>query len=1171
MENTTIKNPKYSYMKSIRFNLIDTDNKLSDLKSNSNQDSIINLDNIFSSYDKLIKEFKSLFFEVDKNKDYKRNNSENYILKRTIKIKKQWFKTYFKEGWNFKEEKKQEIEKTQTKINETVSKFENLCKQLRTDIDHDKNRAHKKHRNSNFSSILQQIKNKDVFYLLNDLVKQSINKNEVSKVNSLIKDFSSFEKKLNQLSKEYLASQSLGIELYRSSFNYYTLNKSSKHYLKQIEKKIQNYKDEKNKTHIEFQNNSIKVNDMKLQLTSKDLEVMENIKSELKIKFPLNLEESKYFMKLFKAKLKSDLFKDCQKNNEIKDYSCLFNENKKLKKIFDLTREIQNENEFKEIQNLKKDRGEILKSFENWKNFINSYRKISQDYGRIKTNIANYEKEKIDSQKLRYWNLFLKKDNQIYILFVPIEFRQDVKEKITNANTVNSPNKIFMIKSLTKRALHKLCFNEYGSFLNEMKKKKKETYNEIIKFKQKFREEFEQNKIEKLNQELIQELKKKKIKFENDELKRSKNFVGFMKNFENKKYGQFKKQFKEKIEKLNQKYTKQKEEKTTKILKEVLQSDYAKSRLDLKDFDLQKVYLAQTSNEFEEELEKECYKILPYYIDNKLLSELETLFKVFKCKIQSYDLDKRFKNETQTPKSLEKRHTREYWNEFWQKLNQSKIRLNPEIRVNYKEKDNEMERYLWKRYNVDKEKIKENKYGFNRNLQDKYIINFSFLVNTGKKFLDLGFADSNEIKHEIEDFNIDLNKKMKNPFFCGIDIGEVELASSAIYAFDDKHKYQFNNQKFIRPVIPDNLPIKCLRLKKEYYTKSRKPSKQKVNFKKIEERQIISNLSYFSDQEELFDEISPFALNLTCSKVINGVIIENADILTYLQYMKKLAKRRLFEIYSKGFLETDNKKHNFQDLKLDWQYPKESNKYKSNNLILCDKENKIVKAKIFTFIYEYEGIKTKNGEYEFDSMKDYFNKYLNKLKKIKKSNDNKIIKEDIPRINNLRDALVSNMIGVLNLFNKFVDLYVVLENIPNKNKQDEYLIKRLESALFQKFQTFGMVPPNVKNLIKIKKMLQTKEDKDSGKEIQIGNILFINERKTSQTCPYCENSDNNQDHEKGIFLCSKCNFSTNDKEKIHLTELKILKSCDIVAAYNIAKKGYQFIINGTKHKNIKSE
>ena len=75
------------------------------------------------------------------------------------------------------------------------------------------------------------------------------------------------------------------------------------------------------------------------------------------------------------------MFKDCQIKSEeskevtkifedIKKYSCLFNFEEKLEKIFNLTREIQKENKEKnkdknKIQKLKKERGENLKSFSN--------------------------------------------------------------------------------------------------------------------------------------------------------------------------------------------------------------------------------------------------------------------------------------------------------------------------------------------------------------------------------------------------------------------------------------------------------------------------------------------------------------------------------------------------------------------------------------------------------------------------------------------------------------------------------------------------------------------------------------------------------------------------------------------------------------------------------------
>ena len=431
MEESKIS--EYSYMKTIRFNLIDDEKKSlkkineKEITSNEKDELKEIMNNFFKNYNNSIKNFKEIFFEKSKNAEFKKiteNGIEKFIIYKSIKIKKPWFKIYFKDGWNFKDNKEKNKNETLKKINESFNLFESKINELKQDFIYNSNIEHNKKRNSHFSKILQEIMTKNCFYSILGLVQYFESKSSVEIIN-LQKDFENIEKDLKSISRYFLSSQSLGVEILRGSFNYYTLNKNSKRYLDEIEKKIIQLKIQKEQKIFEFSSEKLffrkfgSSKELVLEkLTNNDLDIIENLKKELKLESPLSLEDSKNFLKLFKANLKSDLFKDCQIKSEeskevtkifedIKKYSCLFNFEEKLEKIFNLTREIQKENKEKnkdknKIQKLKKERGENLKSFSNWKIFITKYKLISQELGRLNIDIKNYEKEQLSLLNSRY-------------------------------------------------------------------------------------------------------------------------------------------------------------------------------------------------------------------------------------------------------------------------------------------------------------------------------------------------------------------------------------------------------------------------------------------------------------------------------------------------------------------------------------------------------------------------------------------------------------------------------------------------------------------------------------------------------------------------------------------------------------------------------------------------
>ena len=102
-----------------------------------------------------------------------------------------------------------------------------------------------------------------------------------------------------------------------------------------------------------------------------------------------------------------------------------------------------------------------------------------------------------------------------------------------------------------------------------------------------------------------------------------------------------------------------------------------------------------------------------------------------------------------------------------------------------------------------------------------------------------------------------------------------------------------------------------------------------------------------------------------------------------------------------------------------------------------------------------------------------------------------------------------------------------------------------------------------------------KQQKSNNKSSQIGAIVFVSEKNTSQNCPYCEEKQNISSEDKfqnKRFRCVPCNFDTyafkteEERVKGYTPEvkqdfcnekfqfLKDIDDPDKVAAYNIAKK-----------------
>jgi len=181
----------------------------------------------------------------------------------------------------------------------------------------------------------------------------------------------------------------------------------------------------------------------------------------------------------------------------------------------------------------------------------------------------------------------------------------------------------------------------------------------------------------------------------------------------------------------------------------------------------------------------------------------------------------------------------------------------------------------------------------------------------------------------------------------------------------------------------------------------------------------------------------------------------------------------------------------------------------------------------------------------------------------------------IEQINNLRDAITANMVGVIAHLHKKYPGVINLENLLSTKEirdhfvsNNENIARRLEWALYRKFQKEGLVPPRLKNTIFLREDMR---------ENRLGIVHFIKTENTSGQCPYCgvntpmSERQNDKFGGEHFYKCRRnqnCGFSTKDNRRPPLE--KICDSDD-VAAYNIAKTKFDNLPPKSQNKSRRSK
>lgn len=574
-----------------------------------------------------------------------------------------------------------------------------------------------------------------------------------------------------------------------------------------------------------------------------------------------------------------------------------------------------------------------------------------------------------------------------------------------------------------------------------------------------------------------------------------------------------------------------------KVLRENLDRENSTIDLDLTGYNLtalKKIIEKDFFDNIEDfclELEKIAYFMQEIFISDECVNELKKQGVIF-SEITSYDFERDISGKA-------KNHTL-VWNSFWDAENQRNnfhVRLNPEFKITFRRK-------------IEQPREKQK----NRFSKESFRVNFTITENAAQKEIKTAFAKPEDIQKKIEQFNADvigdgfMKEKGENLYYFGIDRGNQELATLGVVKWT-KEEYEavLNNgdvKKLRKPEFPEILvySMKDLNAQKEIIIDKKGNKKSVV---------ISKNPSYFMESEEefsqYFSEEKAAFIDLTTAKVIKEKIILDGDTQTYFNLKKANAKRKLFDVFTK--IDPKSNIEFCDDKHKSWSIDNKGKNIFRNSFLVKLRDSEFSEYQILCYLTdEQEKILSRK------EMKDYLQEYLEKLRV-----DISFNETTIEQINNLRDSIAANMVGVVAfLFNQYPAI-INLENLfkdegiqKHFSSNNENIARRLEWALYRKFQKLGLVPPNLKQTIFLKEYKENPL-------CQFGVINFVKTEKTSGDCPFCGEAVSmkqrqNDKFKEHAYICrnnKNCNFNTNDP----CSPLEKIDNSDSVAAYNIAKRG----------------
>lgn len=1038
---------------------------------------------------------------------------------------------------------------------------------------------------------------KDLFEFLLKTNKKYID----DKIEEIKKIIPEFEKDLVELLKEFWPNNWL--EIAKWSFNYYILNKSSKSYFDDEILKLKNKqkynlpKDiftlkERDKqdvylNEIFFQNIWLSKNELENMTLENAYNFLKDFKAKRKSAFNqfvwngythydlTNKTKWKYKYKqnweLKEEEMSVELFDDIWEThfevfkkltgeinglwkeiNDIlqpldkkrKDYEKEINKKK-------LEERKEEENKFIELSNKVQDKAkERWKYFniptekiytKNYKNLCELYKNIALKLWQNKAKILWFEKQIVDSEKLKFFAVIVEKWNEKFLVLIPKwweNFHKKAYNFLNDENKNNNQNwniNIYSFKSLTLRALQKLCF-------------KAEDKEVLI---------WEENLSSKERNTFIKNII---------------NELSWNPETQNKRYFEIDKKWNKNLKRFDQFKTWPKENKIIdeKLLiefyKDVLNTASARKVLDLKDFWLDNILDEnfETLDQFELALEKVAYVKNITKLDENWYKNFIEKNKAFEYKINSKDLsinDKNHKN---------KKHTN-YWLDFWTEENKNKnydIRINPEFSLYYTLADEDLKDKQEKWLLNEAKKLE----GFrNRKLKNQLIFTTNFSLNANEKLENLAFLETPDLKESINKFNESLKTNVSKKYskndlwYFWIDRWINELATLSVTKFlDSKNENQVNNFEFAK--------IKCLKLKDEYDKildiKVDEKGNTKYEFKKLEfedknlhkrKFEVSKNISYFLSETDLFENIQTWIIDLTQAKLIWDKIVLNWDKSTLLKLKELSAKRRLFELFSKSKIDKNSKLE-----------------FSKKVIYIIDIDNK--EHIIYWFTEEFKKDQTNKIKEQIQSI------LINYLQNLDEKNKFEDI-ETIKKIDHLRDAITSNMVWILYflIIKKWLFWKIALENLDEYRGQKEQIqwwketwdiekmidwhfyqsntdiSRRLEWSLYRKFQETWFVPPEIKQSVFLK---------DDFWINKFWIIEFVKTWWSSATCPYCNKDCWNKDWLKEHHKNTDCWFTKQTWEYLEFKNNDNSINYDSIASFTIWKFAFEWNFSDNSEKQI---
>ncbi len=764
--------------------------------------------------------------------------------------------------------------------------------------------------------------------------------------------------------------------------------------------------------------------------------------------------------------------------------------------------------------------------FEGYVKFCELFKSVALKRGRIKAKVKALEAEKADSQRVQYWAITAEKQDDMYLLLFPKMLdtksngkaysQKAYKALSTMQDAQKGDIKLHLFESMTHRALEKLCFSGVqegtNTFWRPVEKEIGSNANNWFK----------------------------------DSVRHDPyNFIN--------------------------------ESEKIRFYQSVLNTDYAKKVLKGIDFDLMQDAVIDTDFGDDFLVWRQALEGLSYVkhikISGKGFGKLAKQYNAQIFRICSKDLTRDARS-----KSAYKAHT-VLWKKFWteeNENNQFKIRLNPEISISWREaKASRLYKYAKGGRQYDVKRFDQNRY-----LQPQYTLRTTITENATGKTIGTRFVEAPTVRTKLEIFNRELLEQDKNnpiQHVIGIDVGKTDLAAMTLFKKKDDFMVSNGGRRInIGMLEPMEGAVEYF----DAWEVVRNPGTGQFDFKKnyqfkttdeTRDRYVINNPSYFASKSSyeyafpegdyerdfttFFRKKSVPGLDLTIAKVIDGKILVNGDLKTYLKLKERNARRQLCiikELHSDAELAISDKKKGGKALY-----------FRSLN---CTDQGCVCQFVVYHYNRKYDipdFERAPNSKETADiqvlkQIKEKLQRYLDK------NQPSLLIEES--KINHLRKALTANMVGVLHhIYHKY-NCLIALEDIDHNTIESHRqqfsgnITRFLEWAVYRKFQNTYRVPPDLKDILN----LRGSEKKGL---YQFGMVFWVDKEGTSKVCPACGKSSS-KNYEvnkcKGLFDCEHCVFNT-DPEAGNQLHLVGIDDPDKVAAFNIAKIGYATYVRAIKN------